>query len=168
MSLLYFLLHYLQEYSKIWNIAKSNKSELWNHLSYRGLPYLFEVRSLITNSKSNNKEFWKNIFNFIFSNLPSDISQNNKNNKNDVNRSKMIANCCGLTCQREGWPEGGLTRGRVDQRVGWPEEGLTRGWVDQREGWPVRGLASVGLREGWPVLVWERVDLWSCSRIEQK
>ena len=27
------------------NLAKSNKSELWNRLSYRGLPYLFEVRS---------------------------------------------------------------------------------------------------------------------------
>ena len=27
------------------NIAKSNKSELWNRLSYRGLPYHFEVRS---------------------------------------------------------------------------------------------------------------------------
>ena len=35
----------VHEYSKIWNIAKSNKSELWNRLSYRGLPYLFEVRS---------------------------------------------------------------------------------------------------------------------------
>ena len=45
LTLLYFLLHYLQEYSKIWNIAKSNKSELWNCLSYRDLPYLFEVRS---------------------------------------------------------------------------------------------------------------------------
>ena len=45
LTLLNFLLHYLQEYSKIWNIAKSNKSELWNNLSYRGLPYLFEVRS---------------------------------------------------------------------------------------------------------------------------
>jgi hypothetical protein len=45
LTLLYFLLHYLQEYSKIWNIAKSTKSELWNHLSYRGLPYLFEVSS---------------------------------------------------------------------------------------------------------------------------
>jgi hypothetical protein len=30
LTLLYFLLHYLQEYSKMWNIAKSNKSELWN------------------------------------------------------------------------------------------------------------------------------------------
>ena len=45
LTLLYFLLHYLQEYSKIWNIAKSNKSELLNRLSYRGLPYFFEVRS---------------------------------------------------------------------------------------------------------------------------
>ena len=45
LTLLNFLLHYLQEYSKIWNTAKSNKSELWNCLSYRGLPYLFEVRS---------------------------------------------------------------------------------------------------------------------------
>ena len=27
------------------NLAKSNKSEVWNRLSYRGLPYLFEVRS---------------------------------------------------------------------------------------------------------------------------
>ena len=27
------------------NTVKSNKSELWNFLSFRGLPYLFEVRS---------------------------------------------------------------------------------------------------------------------------
>jgi len=26
-------------------ISKSNKSELWNRLSYRGLPYLFKMRS---------------------------------------------------------------------------------------------------------------------------
>ena len=45
LTLLNFLLHYLQEYSKIWNIEKSNKSELWNRLSYRGLPYHFSVRS---------------------------------------------------------------------------------------------------------------------------
>ena len=45
LTLLNFLLHYLQVYSKIWNIEKSNKSELWNRLSYRGLPYHFEVRS---------------------------------------------------------------------------------------------------------------------------
>ena len=45
LTLLNFLLHYLQEYSKIWNIEKSTKSELWNRLSYRGLPYHFEVRS---------------------------------------------------------------------------------------------------------------------------
>ena len=45
LTLLNFILRYLQEYSKIWNIQKSNKSELWNRLSYRGLPYHFEVRS---------------------------------------------------------------------------------------------------------------------------
>ena len=44
LTLLRFLLHYLQEYSKTWNIEKSNKSELWNRLSYRDLPYHFEVR----------------------------------------------------------------------------------------------------------------------------
>ena len=27
------------------NLAESNKSELWNHLSYRGLPYIFKMRS---------------------------------------------------------------------------------------------------------------------------
>ena len=57
LTLLHFLLHYLQEYSKIWNIAKSNKSELWNHLSYRGLPYFFkrlpaEFQKWLQNSRS--------------------------------------------------------------------------------------------------------------------
>ena len=33
LTLLFFLLHYVHEYSKFWSIAKSNKSELWNHLS---------------------------------------------------------------------------------------------------------------------------------------
>ena len=36
LTLLNFLLHYLQEYSKIGNIAKSNKSELCNKLPFRG------------------------------------------------------------------------------------------------------------------------------------
>ena len=39
LTLLYFLLQYIQEYSKIWNIAKSNKSKLCNCLSYRALPF---------------------------------------------------------------------------------------------------------------------------------
>ena len=56
LPLLYFLLHYLQEYSKILNIAKSNKSELWNCLSYRGLSYLFEVRS---QSFRNDCKSWR-------------------------------------------------------------------------------------------------------------
>ena len=42
-AILYKFVLYLLLYSRIWNIAKSNKSELWNHLSYRGLPFLFEV-----------------------------------------------------------------------------------------------------------------------------
>ena len=103
-------------------------------------------------------------------------------NKNDVNRSKMIANCCGLTCQRKSWPEGGLAfvglsergllerglperglseRGmaweRVGQREGWPEGGLTRGRFDQREGWPEGGL--VWERVAWERVAWERVGL---------
>ena len=44
LTLLCFFFHYLHEYSKIWNGAKSNKSELRNRLSYIGLPYLFEVK----------------------------------------------------------------------------------------------------------------------------
>ena len=32
-------------YMRKYGIEKSNKSELWNRLSYRGLPYQFEVRS---------------------------------------------------------------------------------------------------------------------------
>ena len=30
------------------NTVKSNKSELWNFLSFGGLPYLFEVRSFLS------------------------------------------------------------------------------------------------------------------------
>ena len=58
LTLLNLLLHYLQEYSKIWNIAKSNKSELWNCLSYRGLPYLFEVRSKTFRNDCKNQVYW--------------------------------------------------------------------------------------------------------------
>ena len=65
LTLLNFLLHYLQEHSKIWNIAKSNKSEVWNHLSYRGLPYPFEVRSQIfrNNCKMSRlqPQYWTSI-----------------------------------------------------------------------------------------------------------
>ena len=39
-----FFLHYLQEYS-LRNNKKGKKAELWNHLSYRGLIYFFEVGS---------------------------------------------------------------------------------------------------------------------------
>ena len=45
LTLLYFKFYCTHVSNAKGNIAKSNKSELWNHLSYRGLPYLFEVRS---------------------------------------------------------------------------------------------------------------------------
>ena len=66
LTLLNFLLHYLQEYSKIWNIAKSNKSELWNRLSYRGLPYLFEVRSQTLRNNCQISEVTASKFNLDF------------------------------------------------------------------------------------------------------
>ena len=52
---LYFLLYYLHGYSKIWNIGKSNKSELWNHLSYIGLLYIFGGEE--TNFKEQLQKF---------------------------------------------------------------------------------------------------------------
>ena len=45
LTLLYFIFYCTLVSNAKGNIAKSNKSELWNRLSYRGLPYLFEVRS---------------------------------------------------------------------------------------------------------------------------
>ena len=45
LTLLYFIFHCTLVSNAKGNIAKSNKSELWNRLSYRGLPYLFKVRS---------------------------------------------------------------------------------------------------------------------------
>ena len=66
LTLLNFLLHYLQEYSKIWNIEKSNKSELWNRLSYRGLPYLFEVRSQTVRNDCKISEVTASKFNLDF------------------------------------------------------------------------------------------------------
>ena len=45
LNLLYFIFYCTLVSNVKGNIAKSNKSELWNCLPYRGLPYLFEVRS---------------------------------------------------------------------------------------------------------------------------
>ena len=42
---LYFIFYYTLVSNAKGNLVKSNKSELWNRLSYRGLPYHFEVRS---------------------------------------------------------------------------------------------------------------------------
>ena len=45
LTFLYFIFYCTLVSNAKGNLAKSNKSELWNRLSYRGLPYLFEVRS---------------------------------------------------------------------------------------------------------------------------
>ena len=44
LTLLYFIFYCTLVSIAKGNIAKSNKSEFWNPLSYRGLPYHFEVR----------------------------------------------------------------------------------------------------------------------------
>ena len=44
LTLLYFIFYCTLVSNAKGNVAKSNKSELWNRLSYRGLPYHFEVR----------------------------------------------------------------------------------------------------------------------------
>ena len=45
LTFLYFIFYCTLVSNAKGNLAKSNKSELWNRLSYRGLPYHFEVRS---------------------------------------------------------------------------------------------------------------------------
>ena len=44
LTLLYFIFYCTLVSNAKGNIAKSNKSVLWDRLSYRSLPYLFEVR----------------------------------------------------------------------------------------------------------------------------
>ena len=81
LTLLNFLLHYLQEYSKIWNIEKSNKSELWNCLSYRGLPYHFEVRSQTFRNECKSWRSQPQKFNLDFhstSTTSKGLSENSK------------------------------------------------------------------------------------------
>jgi hypothetical protein len=45
LTLLYFIFYCTLVSNAKGKLAKSNKSELWNRLSYRSLSYLFEVRS---------------------------------------------------------------------------------------------------------------------------
>ena len=46
LTLISFFLYYILARVSLWGtIKKTNKSELWNRLSYRGLPYFFEVGS---------------------------------------------------------------------------------------------------------------------------
>ena len=48
------------------NLAESNKSELWNRLSYRGPPYLFEVRSQTVRNDCKISEVTASKFNLDF------------------------------------------------------------------------------------------------------
>jgi hypothetical protein len=71
LTLLNFPMHYLQEYSKIWNLAKSNKSELWNRLSLKGLrlkswtisQFQWELKNARKNW-NNHKSYWTLLDNF--------------------------------------------------------------------------------------------------------
>ena len=58
LTLLYFIFYCTLVSNAKGNLAKSNKSEVWNRLSYRGLPYFFEVRSqsLRNNSKISRSQ----------------------------------------------------------------------------------------------------------------
>ena len=56
LTFLYFIFYCTHVSNAKGNVAKSNKSELWNRLSYRGLPYHFEVRS---QSVRNDCKSWR-------------------------------------------------------------------------------------------------------------
>ena len=58
-TLQYFLLHYLQEYNKIWNITKSNKSKLWKFIkkwlaNIRPSP----IKPFVFRLPWNNSKYW--------------------------------------------------------------------------------------------------------------
>ena len=62
-TLLYFIFYSTLVSNAKGNIAKSNKSELWNRLSYRGLLYLFEVRNqTYRNDYKNSIHFFVQFF----------------------------------------------------------------------------------------------------------
>jgi hypothetical protein len=56
LTLLYFIFYFTLVSNAKGIIAKSNKSGYWNRLSYRGLPYHFEVRS---QSFRNDCKIWR-------------------------------------------------------------------------------------------------------------
>jgi hypothetical protein len=62
-TLLYFIFYSTLVSNAKGNIAKSNKSELGNRLSYRGLLYLFEVRNqTYRNDYKNSIHFFVQFF----------------------------------------------------------------------------------------------------------
>ena len=66
LTLLYFIFYCTLVSNAKGNLAKSNKSELWNRLSYRGLPYLFEVRSQTLRNNCQISEVTASKFNLDF------------------------------------------------------------------------------------------------------
>ena len=66
LTLLYFIFYCTLVSNAKGNLAKSNKSELWNGLSYRGLPYLFEVRSQTLRNNCQISEVTASKFNLDF------------------------------------------------------------------------------------------------------
>ena len=56
LTFLYFIFYCTLVSNAKGNLAKSNKSELWNRLLYRGLPYHFEVKS---QSSRNDCKSWR-------------------------------------------------------------------------------------------------------------
>ena len=81
LTFLYFIFYCTLVSNAKGNLAKSNKSELWNRLSYRGLPYHFEVRS---QSFRNDCKRWRSQpqkFNLAFhltSTTSKGLSENSK------------------------------------------------------------------------------------------
>ena len=60
------------------NLAKSNKSELLNRLSYRGLPYHFEVRSQTFRNECKSWRLQPQKFNLNFYSTSKTSSENSK------------------------------------------------------------------------------------------
>ena len=81
LTFLYFIFYCTLVNNAKGNLAKSNKSELSNRLSYRGLPYLFEVRSQSVRNDCKISEVTASKFNLDFhstSTTSKGISENLK------------------------------------------------------------------------------------------
>ena len=81
LSFLFFIFYCTLVSNAKGNLAKSNKSELWNRLSYRGLPYHFEVRSQTFRNECKSWRSQPRKFNLDFhstSTTSKGLSENSK------------------------------------------------------------------------------------------